>query len=81
LYRDVNMTEKQMPLRTIRLAQGRSLRDVARLAGVSPGELSEVERGRRDPSARTLRAICAALGLKTAVKLLDSLVPERPSKS
>lgn len=76
MYCETNMSEQQMPLRTIRLAQGRTLRDVARLAGISPSELSEVERGRRDPSARTLRAICAALGLKAAVKQLDALVPD-----
>ncbi len=63
------------------MAQNRTLRDVARLAGISPSSLSEIERGEREPGARTLRAICAALGLKDAVKLLDALVPDpkRPS--
>jgi len=75
------MSEKPTPLRTIRVAQNRTLRDVARLAGISPSSLSEIERGEREPGARTLRAICAALGLKDAVKLLDALVPDpkRPS--
>jgi len=68
-------------LREVRQQQGRSLRDVAKAAGIAPGELSMIERGLRNTSVRKLRAICAALGLKDAVKLLDALVPDpkRPS--
>ncbi len=76
MYCEANMSEHPMPLRTIRLAQGRRLRDVARLAGIAPSSLSEIERGEREPGARTLRAICSALGLRDAVKLLDALVPD-----
>lgn len=49
-------------LRRERLAQGRILADVARDAGVSIQYLSEVERGRKEPSSEVLGAVGAALG-------------------
>ena len=57
-------------LRQARRRQGRTLRDVAEAAGVSTGHLSEVERGRKEPSSEVLAAICRALGLE----LVDLLV-------
>jgi transcriptional regulator with XRE-family HTH domain len=48
-------------LRRIRLEQGRTLADVARVARVSMPYLSEVERGRKEASSEVLAAICAAL--------------------
>jgi DNA-binding Xre family transcriptional regulator len=51
-------------LRRIRLAQGRTLRDVADAAGVSLPYLSEVERGRKEASSEVLAGICRALGLE-----------------
>ena len=53
-------------LRRARQGQGRTLRDVAEAAGVSIGHLSEVERGRKEPSSEVLDAICRALGLDLA---------------
>ena len=50
-------------LRRRRLAQGRTLRQVAVKAGMSLTYLSEVERGRKEPSSEVLVAICDALGL------------------
>jgi transcriptional regulator with XRE-family HTH domain len=50
-------------LRRRRVAQGRTLREVAASARVSLGYLSEVERGRKEASSELLAAICAALGL------------------
>jgi transcriptional regulator with XRE-family HTH domain len=50
-------------LRRTRLDQGKTLREVAEAAGVSIGHLSEVERGRKEPSSEVLAAICNALGL------------------
>ncbi len=35
------------PLRSVRLAQGMSLRKAAALSGIDPGHLSKVERGER----------------------------------
>ena len=57
-------------LRRVRLAQGRTLRDVADAARVSVPYLSEVERGRKEPSSELLAAICTALDLQLA-DLLD----------
>jgi transcriptional regulator with XRE-family HTH domain len=46
----------------MRKAQGLSLREVARLAEVEPGYLSQVERGIREPSPRWLKSVTDALG-------------------
>jgi transcriptional regulator with XRE-family HTH domain len=48
-------------LRDRREEQGRTLRDVATAAQVSLAYLSEVERGRKEPSSELLAAICEAL--------------------
>lgn len=48
-------------LRTRRIGQGRTLRDVSGAARVSLGYLSEVERGQKEASSELLAAICGAL--------------------
>lgn len=48
-------------LRRARTSQGRTLREVSDSARVSLGYLSEVERGRKEPSSELLSAICDAL--------------------
>lgn len=48
-------------LRRTRLAQRRTLSDVAQAAKVSMPYLSEVERGRKEVSSEVLAAVCAAL--------------------
>ena len=53
-------------LRRARTARRRTLRDVSRRARVSLGYLSEVERGRKEPSSELLAAICDALSLPLA---------------
>ena len=53
-------------LRRTRTAQHRTLREVSRTARVSLGYLSEVERGRKEPSSELLAAICDALSLPLA---------------
>ncbi|MGW0519329.1 helix-turn-helix domain-containing protein [Crossiella sp. NPDC003009] len=50
-------------LRRTRTAQRRTLREVSRLARVSLGYLSEVERGRKEASSELLASICDALDL------------------
>lgn len=50
-------------LRRTRTTQSRTLREVSRAARVSLGYLSEVERGRKEPSSELLAAICDALDL------------------
>ena len=49
-------------LREWRTAQGLRLTDVAERAGVSVQYLSEVERGRKEPSSEVLGAVTEALG-------------------
>jgi transcriptional regulator with XRE-family HTH domain len=60
-------------LRRIRLSQGRTLAEVARLARVSLPYLSELERGRKEASSEVLAAICEAL----EVELPDVLAEVR----
>ena len=48
-------------LRRARTLRKRTLRDVSRAARVSLGYLSEVERGRKEPSSELLASICEAL--------------------
>src|SRR5919199_5559663 len=50
-------------LRAERGARGERIADVARRAGVSPQYLSEVERGRKDPSSEILAALAGAVEL------------------
>jgi transcriptional regulator with XRE-family HTH domain len=50
-------------LRRVRTARRRTLREVSRRARVSLGYLSEVERGRKEPSSEVLAAICEALDI------------------
>jgi ribosome-binding protein aMBF1 (putative translation factor) len=50
-------------LRDERRDQDRSLDDVARAVGMSKQYLSEVERGRKEPSSEILRSVCEALDL------------------
>lgn len=50
-------------LRGERLDQERILTEVAAAAGVSPQYLSEIERGRKEPSSEILGSVADALGL------------------
>ena len=49
-------------LRATRLGRGETLATTAGRAGVSPQYLSEVERGRKEPSSELIAAIAGALG-------------------
>ncbi len=51
-------------LREERHRQERTLTDVSDRSGVSTQYLSEVERGRKEPSSEVLGAIAGALGLR-----------------
>ena len=51
-------------LRTERQRQERTLADVAEQAGVSTQYLSEIERGRKEPSSEILGAVTGALDLR-----------------
>lgn len=50
-------------LRTERLDRRERIVDVADRAGIAPQYLSEVERGRKDPSSEVLAAVVGALDL------------------
>jgi transcriptional regulator with XRE-family HTH domain len=58
-------------LRRRRIAQRRTLADVARAARVSLQYLSEVERGRKEASSEVLAAVCDALSLDLADFLVE----------
>ncbi len=59
-------------LRHARTTQGRTLRDVSDAARVSLGYLSEVERGRKEPSSELLSSICDALDVPLSRVLFDA---------
>lgn len=50
-------------LRAARVDRGERIADVAQRAGMSPQYLSEIERGRKDPSSEMLAAVTGSLGL------------------
>jgi len=52
-----------------RLAAGLSLRELAAATGVSNAYLSQIERGRHEPSLSVLRAVAEALGVPLAALL------------
>ncbi|MET0133363.1 MAG: helix-turn-helix transcriptional regulator [Kibdelosporangium sp.] len=53
-------------LRSAREEQGGRLIDVAERAGISPQYLSEIERGRKEPSSEMIAAVTGALGVDLA---------------
>lgn len=58
--------------RRLRRERGITLRELAELAQVSVPYLSEIERGRKEPSSEILAAICRALALDLT-DLLDEV--------
>ena len=58
-------------LRRRRLEQGRTLAEVARDASVSVQYLSEVERGRKEPSSEILAAVCDSLRIELSDLLAE----------
>jgi len=49
-------------LRERRLAERQTLSETAARAGISPQYLSEIERGRKEPSSEMIAAVAGALG-------------------
>lgn len=62
-----------MSLRAYRADKGVSLRELASQALVSPGYLSELERGRKEVSSEVLASICDALDTTVADLLLEAV--------
>src|SRR5437879_2476877 len=60
-------------LRALRTEQRETLVETAGRAGVSPQYLSEVERGRKDPSSEMIAALAGALGT-TLIGLTEQVV-------
>lgn len=58
-------------LRRKRQDEGRTLRQLAAEARISPGYLSEIERGQKEPSSELLSAICDALDVRLSDLLRD----------
>ncbi|HIW95295.1 MAG TPA: helix-turn-helix domain-containing protein [Candidatus Corynebacterium gallistercoris] len=59
-------------LRDYRGQSGFSLRELASLANVSPGYLSELERGRKEVSSELLASVCHAMGVSVASVILEA---------
>jgi hypothetical protein len=55
----------------VRKAQGLSLREASRRAGIDAAHLSRIERGESSPSAEALARLASVLGLRTLAELLD----------
>ena len=62
-----------MSLRAYRADKGMTLRDLASAALVSPGYLSELERGRKEVSSEVLASICQALEATVAEVLFEAV--------
>ena len=58
-------------LRRRRQDEGRTLRQLAADARISPGYLSEIERGQKEPSSELLAAICVALDMRLSELLRE----------
>ncbi|PPK63847.1 helix-turn-helix transcriptional regulator [Actinokineospora auranticolor] len=57
-------------LRATREERGDRLVDTAERAGISPQYLSEIERGRKEPSSEMIAAVTGALGVDLADLLI-----------
>lgn len=61
-----------MSLRAFRADKGVTLRELANEARVSPGYISELERGRKEVSSELLASVCIALDTTVAELLLEA---------
>ena len=61
-----------LTLRAFRADKGVTLRELAGVARVSPGYLSELERGRKEVSSELLAAVCHALEVGVADVLIEA---------
>lgn len=69
------------PLRTVRKAQGLSLRRVAELADIDVAHLSRVERGQAGLSVAALTRLANVLGLRDLARLLEQYRTTSPGQS
>jgi transcriptional regulator with XRE-family HTH domain len=66
-------------IRALRQAKQMTVREIASLAGVTPGLISQIEHGRVSPSLSTLKRILSALG-ETIISLVEQEVGEQALK-
>ncbi|QFQ02516.1 Transcriptional regulator ClgR [Corynebacterium urogenitale] len=59
-------------LKEFRSQSGFTLRELAQIASVSPGYLSELERGRKEVSSELLASVCHAMGVSVADVILEA---------
>ncbi|MGN0094958.1 MAG: helix-turn-helix domain-containing protein [Corynebacterium sp.] len=59
-------------LRGFREDSHRTLRELAVAANVSPGYLSELERGRKEVSSELLASVCMALGIRVSQVIIEA---------
>ena len=59
-------------LRDYRTHTGFTLRELATLSSVSPGYLSELERGRKEVSSELLASVCHAMGVSVATVIIEA---------
>ncbi|MBP3087804.1 XRE family transcriptional regulator [Corynebacterium sp. sy017] len=59
-------------LRSCRADKGITLRELAEMSRVSPGYLSELERGRKEVSSELLASVCHALGTSVSDILIEA---------
>jgi transcriptional regulator with XRE-family HTH domain len=50
-------------IRRLRLAKGLTLREISKASAISLPYLSEIERGRKEPSSEILQTVCVVLGI------------------
>ena len=62
------------PVKRLRAEQRLSLRDLSERSGVPPGAISGIERGTREPQARTLARLADGLGVS-----IGDLDPKAPA--
>lgn len=59
-------------LRDYRSRTGFTLRELASLSSVSPGYLSELERGCKEVSSELLASVCHAMGVSVATVIIEA---------
>lgn len=75
--RSAQENTRQPIWRRAREHHGRSLREVARAAGIDPGHLSRVERGQAQLSLDATRRLAAVLGLDEITEVLGTIMREQ----
>ncbi|QGP92624.1 HTH-type transcriptional regulator PuuR [Neomoorella glycerini] len=60
-------------IRLQRMAKGISIRELARLTGLSPSAISQIETGKSVPNILTMKAIAEALGISVISFLMENL--------